>query len=85
MPLRGQAGFCIIDSFRNRVGVSIASADIPSKVPAAVTNMLEHPGTSADPIDALREQFYNPGSAAEAAGRYSLQSFITRQKAKKGN
>lgn len=47
--------------------------------------MLEHPGTSADPIDALREQFYNPGRAAEAAGRYSLQSFITRQKAKKGN
>ncbi len=72
-------------SFRNRVGVSVAPSDIPAKVPAAVADMLEHPGTFADRIDALlREQFYNPGRAAESAGRYILQSLIAR-KQKKGN
>lgn len=72
-------------SFRNRVGVSVAPSDIPAKAPAAVADMLEHPGTFADRIDALlREQFYNPGRAAEAAGRYILQSLIAR-KQKKGN
>jgi YidC/Oxa1 family membrane protein insertase len=72
-------------SFRNRVGVSVAPSDIPAKAPATVADMLAHPGTFADRIDALlREQFYNPGRAAEAAGRYILQSLIAR-KQKKGN
>lgn len=72
-------------SFRNRVGISVAPADIPAKAPAAVADMLEHPSTFADRIDALlREQFYNPGHAGEAAGRYILQSLIAR-KQKKGN
>ena len=72
-------------SFRNRVGISVAPADIPAKATAAVADMLEHPSTFADRIDALlREQFYNPGRAGEAAGRYILQSLIVR-KQKKGN
>lgn len=73
-------------TFRNRVGISLVPSDIPSKAPAAVADMLGHPGTFAERIDALlHEQFFNPGHAAEAAGRYILQSLIARQKAKKGN
>lgn len=68
-------------SFRNRVGISLAPADIPAKAAGAVADMLAHPGTFAERIEALlREQFYNPGHAGEAAGRYILQSLIARQK-----
>jgi YidC/Oxa1 family membrane protein insertase len=68
-------------SFRNRVGISLAPADIPAKAGAAVADMLANPGTFAGRIEELlREQFYNPGHAGEAAGRYILQSLIARQK-----
>ena len=73
-------------TFRNRVGVSVAPADIPAKASAAVADMLARPDAFAASIDELlHEQFYNPGHAAEAAGRYIIQSLIARQKAKKGN
>lgn len=71
-------------SFRNRVGVSVAPGDIPAKAPAAVADMLAHPGTFADRIETLlHEQFFNPGHAAAAAGAYLLESLISRQQ--KGN
>jgi len=71
-------------SFRNRVGISLAPADIPSKAATAVADMLARPDAFAERIDGLlREQFYNPGHAAEAAGRYILQSLIAKQQAKK--
>lgn len=72
-------------SFRNRVGVSVAPSDIPAKVPAAIADMLDHPDAFAARIDELlHEQFYNPGHAAEAAGRYILQSLIAKQNKQKG-
>ena len=72
-------------SFRNRVGVSVAPGDIPEKASAAVADMLARPDAFAARIDdLLHEQFYNPGRAAEAAGRYILQSLISKQQAKKG-
>lgn len=72
-------------SFRNRVGVSVAPADIPAKAPAAVADMLAHPAKFAGRIDELlHEQFYNPGHAGEAAGRWILQTLIAKQQSKKG-
>ena len=70
-------------TFRNRVGVSVAPADIPAKASAAVADMLARPDAFAASIDELlHEQFYNPGHAAEAAGRYIIQSLIARQQKK---
>ena len=71
-------------TFRDQVGVSVAPSDL-SRVPAILDDFLAHPGQFADRIDkTLRDNFFNPGHAAEAAGRYILQSLIAKQKAKKG-
>ncbi len=72
-------------SFRNRIGVSVAPDDIPSKTPAAVADMLADPDAFAARIDELlHTQFYNPGRTPETAGRYILQALIAKQQAKKG-
>ena len=67
-------------SFRNEVGVSVPLADIPA-AGRAVADMLAHPDRFAARIEnLLRTQFFNPGHAGEAAGRYILESLINRRK-----
>ena len=75
----------IVISFRNRLGISVAPSDISEKVPSIVADMLARPDAFAARIEAaLRENFFNPGHAGEAVGRYIFQSLVSKQQAKKG-
>jgi len=71
-------------TFRDLVGVSVDPSDL-SRVPAILDDFLAHPAQFADRIDkTLRDNFFNPGRAAETAGRHILRSLIAKQQAKKG-
>lgn len=70
-------------TFRDLVGVSVDSSDL-SRVPAILDDFLAHPTQFAERIDkTLRDNFFNPGHAGEAAGRYILDALIAKQTAKK--
>ncbi len=71
-------------TFRDQVGVSVDPADL-SRVPAILEDFLARPAQFADRIDkTLRDNFFNPGHAGEAAGRWILQTLIAKQQSKKG-
>lgn len=71
-------------SFRNQIGRSFA-LDRLREIPPVIEHMLERPEEYAAQIRKVLETYYfNPGHAGEAAGRYILQSLISKQQAKKG-
>ena len=69
-------------TFRDLVGVSVDPGRL-DRIPAILDAFLANPGKFAASIDAtLRTYFFNPGSAGGAAGRYILETLISRQKQK---
>lgn len=70
-------------SFRNRIGRSF-TLDRIADVKSVVDEMLRDPGKYAKEIKTVLEtMYYNPGHAGEVAGRYILNSLITKKKGTK--
>jgi len=71
-------------SFRNEVGVSVATEAVGEKAGEAVAEMLANPDRFAAKIDNLfRTQFFNAGHAGEVAGEYILNALLAKRSTRK--
>ena len=69
-------------TFRDLAGVSVDTGDL-ARIPSVIDDILAHPDTFRERIDKmLSDYFFNPGHAGEAAGKYILESLISRKKGK---
>ena len=69
-------------TFRDLLGVSVEPSDL-SRIPAILDDFLSRPDAFRGKIEkTLTDNFFNPGHAGEAAGRYILRTLINRQKQK---
>ena len=67
-------------TFRDLAGVSVDTGDL-ARIPSVIDDILAHPDTFRDRIDKmLSDYFFNPGHSGEVAGRYILDSLISRKK-----
>ena len=70
-------------TFRDLAGISV-KADELSRIPAVIKDVLSHPDIFRERIEKmLDEYFFNPGHAGEVAGKYILETLISRKKGTK--
>lgn len=71
-------------SLRNRVGKSIAPADVKDQFPVIVKDMVENKGRWRGQIEEIRSGFFfNLGSGGDAAGEYLLEAVLAHQEKKR--
>lgn len=71
-------------SLRNRVGKSIAPADVREQFPVVVKDMVENKGRWRGQIEEIRNGFFfNLGSGGDAAGEYLLETVLVHQEEKR--
>ena len=70
-------------TFRDLAGVSV-DLDKLDRLPTVLNNILSHPGTFRAKIEKmLSDYFFNPGHSGEIAGKYILETLISKKKGTK--
>ena len=73
-------------TLRNRVGVSLAPAELEGRLADVVADMVDNGSGWAERLEAVRdEMIYHPGHGAERCGRYLLDLVLEAQAAREGD
>ena len=73
-------------ALRNRVGVSLAPAELESRLADVVQDMVDNGADWAGRLEAVRDEMvYHPGHGGERCGRYLLDLILEAQAAREGD